>query len=171
MAKVLIMQVISYTLGLTMRRFHSFWLNYLPFTFSLILLFCCPTDFIAQTLNRPTHQPKPTIRVLTLGHENHGKSTLTAAITKVLYKTGRAKFVPYDDIENPPEIEVQGIKVAAAQVEYETDKARYVHIDCRNHSDYIKLLTSGGGGARRGYISCVCARRADAADSRAYSSG
>jgi hypothetical protein len=87
---------------------------------------------------------KPTTRIVTLGHEFHGKSTLTAAITKVLYKTGGAKFVPYEDIENPPEIEVQGIKVAAAQVEYETDKARYIHIDCRSHSDYTKLLTSTG---------------------------
>ena len=122
-----------------MRRF---WLNYLSICLSSIPLFCCPSDSIAQTRNRPTYQPKPTIRVLTLGHENHGKSTLTAAITKVLYKTGGAKFVPYDDIENPPEAEVQGIKVAAAQVEYETDKARYIHIDCRSHSDYTKLLTS-----------------------------
>jgi elongation factor Tu len=107
-------------------------------------LFCCSSDFIAQTRNRPTPQSKPTIRVLTLGHENHGKSTLTAAITKLLYKTGGAKFVPYEEIENPPEVEVQGIKVAAAQVEYETDKARYIHIDCRSHSDYTKLLTSKG---------------------------
>jgi elongation factor Tu len=127
-----------------MRRFHLFWLNYSPFILSSILLFCCPADFFAQTRDRPTHQPKPTIRVLTLGHEFHGKSTLTAAITKVLYKTGGAKFVPYDDIENPPEVEVQGIKVAAAQVEYATDKARYIHIDCRSHSDYTKLLTSSG---------------------------
>jgi elongation factor Tu len=97
---------------------------------------------IPQSRSRPAQQPKPTIRVVTLGHESHGKSTLTAAITKILYQTGGAKFVPYDDIDNPPEIEVRGIKVAAAQVEYETQKARYIHIDCHRHSDYTKLLTS-----------------------------
>lgn len=100
------------------------------------------SDVIPQTRNRPSQQPKPTIRVMTLGHESHGKSTLTAAITKILYQTGGAKFVPYDDIDNPPEIEVQGIKVAATQVEYETQKARYIHIDCHRHPDNTKLLTS-----------------------------
>lgn len=135
---------------LTMERFQRFWLNCLPFIFGFVLFLFGPTACISQTQNRPAQQPKPTIRVLTLGHDNHGKSTLTAAITKVLYKTGRAKFVPYEDLENPPEIEVQGVKFVGAMVEYETDKARYEHIDGRSNSDYQKLLAPGGvalGGA------------------------
>jgi elongation factor Tu len=127
-----------------MRKYYLAWLNYSPSLLGMILLFCCQPAFIAQAQNSPTRQPKPTIRVVILGHDSHGKSTLTAAITKVLYKTGGAKFVPYDDIESPSEVVVQGIKVAAAQIEYETPKAHYVHVDCRSNSDYTKLLTSEG---------------------------
>ena len=127
-----------------MRTFNLSKMNYSTLTFSLILLACFPEPIASQTLNRRAQQPNSTIRILTLGHEAHGKSTLTAAITKVLYQMGKSKFVAYDDIVNPPEIEVQHVKVACAQVEYETSKARYGHIDCHNHSDYVKLLTSPG---------------------------
>ena len=85
---------------------------------------------------------KSTLWVATLGQEGHGKSTLTAAITRVLSYTGGASFVPYAKIANSSEISVQGIRIKAAQVKYETDKASYIHIDCRSDADCDKLLTS-----------------------------
>ena len=85
---------------------------------------------------------KPVLTVAVLGHEGHGKSTLTAAITRVMSATGAAKSVSYDQIANSSEITMQGITLAGAVVEYGTHRAHYIHIDCRAEADCVKLLSS-----------------------------
>jgi elongation factor Tu len=86
---------------------------------------------------------KPHINVGTIGHIDHGKTTLTAAITKVLEIKGLAKFRSFDSIDNAPEERERGITIAVAHVEYETDKRHYAHIDCPGHADYIKNMITG----------------------------
>ncbi len=86
---------------------------------------------------------KPHINVGTIGHVDHGKTTLTAAITKVLSFGGAAEFRPYDSIANAPEEKARGLTIAIAHVEYETDKRHYAHIDCPGHADYIKNMITG----------------------------
>jgi len=86
---------------------------------------------------------KPHINVGTIGHIDHGKTTLTAAITKHLAKKGQASFVPFDQIDKAPEEKERGITIALAHVEYETDKRHYAHVDCPGHADYIKNMITG----------------------------
>jgi elongation factor Tu len=86
---------------------------------------------------------KPHVNVGTIGHVDHGKTTLTAAITKVLAKQGKAKFVAYDQIDKAPEERARGITIATAHVEYETDKRHYAHVDCPGHADYVKNMITG----------------------------
>jgi elongation factor Tu len=86
---------------------------------------------------------KPHINVGTIGHVDHGKTTLTAAITKVLAKTGGAKFVAFDQIDKAPEERARGITIATAHVEYETPKRHYAHVDCPGHADYVKNMITG----------------------------
>jgi elongation factor Tu len=86
---------------------------------------------------------KPHVNVGTIGHVDHGKTTLTAAITRVLADGGQAKFKSYTDIDNAPEEKARGITIAAAHVEYETDNRHYAHIDCPGHADYIKNMITG----------------------------
>src|SRR5712671_2230707 len=86
---------------------------------------------------------KPHCNVGTIGHVDHGKTTLTAAITKVLAKTGGATFVPFDQIDKAPEERERGITIATAHVEYETKKRHYAHVDCPGHADYIKNMITG----------------------------
>jgi elongation factor Tu len=86
---------------------------------------------------------KPHINVGTIGHVDHGKTTLTAAITKVLSEKGKAEFRPFDSIDNAPEEKQRGITIAIQHVEYETDKRHYAHIDCPGHADYIKNMITG----------------------------
>ncbi|MCL0107350.1 elongation factor Tu, partial [Thermodesulfovibrionales bacterium] len=86
---------------------------------------------------------KPHINVGTIGHVDHGKTTLTAAITKVLSLQGLAQVVTYDQIDNAPEERARGITIATAHVEYETDKRHYAHVDCPGHADYIKNMITG----------------------------
>ena len=86
---------------------------------------------------------KPHVNVGTIGHVDHGKTTLTAAITKVLARTGKAKFVAYDQIDKAPEERARGITIATAHVEYETDKRHYAHVDCPGHADYVKNMITG----------------------------
>ena len=86
---------------------------------------------------------KPHVNVGTIGHVDHGKTTLTAAITKVLAKKGLAKFMAYDQIDKAPEERERGITIAIAHVEYETDKRHYAHVDCPGHADYIKNMITG----------------------------
>jgi len=86
---------------------------------------------------------KPHVNVGTIGHIDHGKTTLTAAITKVLAMKGEAEFCPFDSIDNAPEEKARGITIAIAHVEYETDKRHYAHVDCPGHADYIKNMITG----------------------------
>jgi elongation factor Tu len=86
---------------------------------------------------------KPHCNVGTIGHVDHGKTTLTAAITKVLAKTGGATFVPFDQIDKAPEERERGITIATAHVEYETQNRHYAHVDCPGHADYVKNMITG----------------------------
>jgi elongation factor Tu len=86
---------------------------------------------------------KPHVNVGTIGHIDHGKTTLTAAITKCLAASGKANFVPFDQIDKAPEERERGITIATAHVEYETDKRHYAHVDCPGHADYIKNMITG----------------------------
>jgi elongation factor Tu len=86
---------------------------------------------------------KPHLNVGTIGHIDHGKTTLTAAITKVLSEKGTAQFVPFDQIDKAPEEKTRGITISITHVEYETDKRHYAHVDCPGHQDYIKNMITG----------------------------
>ena len=86
---------------------------------------------------------KPHCNIGTIGHVDHGKTTLTAAITKVLAESGGAEFVAYDQIDKAPEEKERGITIATAHVEYETEKRHYAHVDCPGHADYVKNMITG----------------------------
>jgi elongation factor Tu len=86
---------------------------------------------------------KPHVNVGTIGHVDHGKTTLTAAITKVLALKNFASFVSYDNIDKAPEERERGITIATAHVEYQTDKRHYAHVDCPGHADYVKNMITG----------------------------
>ena len=86
---------------------------------------------------------KPHCNIGTIGHVDHGKTSLTAAITKVLAKTGGAQFTAYDQIDKAPEEKARGITISTAHVEYETAKRHYAHVDCPGHADYVKNMITG----------------------------
>ena len=86
---------------------------------------------------------KPHCNVGTIGHVDHGKTTLTAAITKVLAESGGAEFTAFDQIDKAPEEKARGITIATAHVEYETEKRHYAHVDCPGHADYVKNMITG----------------------------
>jgi elongation factor Tu len=86
---------------------------------------------------------KPHVNVGTIGHVDHGKTTLTAAITKTLAEKGLADFTPFDQIDKAPEERERGITIAIAHVEYETEKRHYAHVDCPGHADYVKNMITG----------------------------
>ncbi len=86
---------------------------------------------------------KPHVNIGTIGHVDHGKTTLTAAITKTLASKGWAKFTSYDQIDKAPEERERGITIATAHVEYESEKRHYAHVDCPGHADYIKNMITG----------------------------
>ena len=86
---------------------------------------------------------KPHVNVGTIGHVDHGKTTLTAAITKILAKTGQAEYRSFDQIDNAPEERERGITIATAHVEYQTNARHYAHVDCPGHADYIKNMITG----------------------------
>src|ERR1019366_6654185 len=86
---------------------------------------------------------KPHLNVGTIGHVDHGKTTLTAAITKTLAKKNFATFTAYDQIDKAPEERERGITIAIAHVEYQTEKRHYAHVDCPGHADYIKNMITG----------------------------
>jgi len=86
---------------------------------------------------------KPHCNVGTIGHVDHGKTTLTAAITKVLAESGGAEFTAFDQIDKAPEEKERGITIATAHVEYETEKRHYAHVDCPGHADYVKNMITG----------------------------
>ena len=89
------------------------------------------------------NRSKPHCNIGTIGHVDHGKTTLTAAITKVLSETGGAQFTAYDQIDKAPEEKERGITISTAHVEYETDKRHYAHVDCPGHADYVKNMITG----------------------------
>ena len=111
---------------------------------------------------------KPHVNIGTIGHVDHGKTTLTAAITKVLAKSGKASFRDYASIDNTPEEKARGITINSTHVEYETDARHYAHVDCPGHADYVKehdyrCRTDGRSNPRR------CSyRRCYASNSRTY---
>jgi len=86
---------------------------------------------------------KPHVNVGTIGHVDHGKTTLTAAITKALEKKGMASFIAFDEIDKAPEEKERGITIATAHVEYETENRHYAHVDCPGHADYVKNMITG----------------------------
>ena len=86
---------------------------------------------------------KPHCNIGTIGHVDHGKTSLTAAITKVLAETGGATFTAYDQIDKAPEEKARGITISTAHVEYETEKRHYAHVDCPGHADYVKNMITG----------------------------
>ena len=86
---------------------------------------------------------KPHCNVGTIGHVDHGKTTLTAAITKVLAETGGATFTSYDQIDKAPEERARGITISTAHVEYQTKARHYAHVDCPGHADYVKNMITG----------------------------
>jgi len=86
---------------------------------------------------------KPHCNIGTIGHVDHGKTSLTAAITKVLAETGGATFTAYDQIDKAPEEKARGITISTAHVEYETTNRHYAHVDCPGHADYVKNMITG----------------------------
>ncbi len=86
---------------------------------------------------------KPHVNIGTIGHVDHGKTSLTAAITKVLAQKGKAEFKAYDQIDSAPEEKARGITINTAHVEYETEKRHYAHVDCPGHADYVKNMITG----------------------------
>src|SRR6202795_2019366 len=86
---------------------------------------------------------KPHCNIGTIGHVDHGKTSLTAAITKVLAETGKASYTAYDQIDKAPEEKERGITIATSHVEYETDNRHYAHVDCPGHADYVKNMITG----------------------------
>src|SRR5574344_2257420 len=86
---------------------------------------------------------KPHVNIGTIGHVDHGKTTLTAAITKRLSEQGKAEFKDYAQIDGTPEEQTRGITMNTAHVEYETDKRHYAHVDCPGHADYVKNMITG----------------------------
>ena len=86
---------------------------------------------------------KPHCNIGTIGHVDHGKTSLTAAITKILAETGKAQYTAYDQIDKAPEERERGITISTAHVEYETDERHYAHVDCPGHADYVKNMITG----------------------------
>ncbi|HRC26324.1 MAG TPA: GTP-binding protein, partial [Alphaproteobacteria bacterium] len=86
---------------------------------------------------------KPHVNVGTIGHVDHGKTTLTAAITQTLAKKGGATAMAYDQIDKSPEEKARGITISTTHVEYQTDNRHYAHVDCPGHADYVKNMITG----------------------------
>jgi elongation factor Tu len=100
---------------------------------------------------------KPHVNVGTIGHVDHGKTTLTAAITKVLAKAGGAEYKAFDEIDNAPEERERGITIATAHVEYETELRHYAHVDCPGHADYVKNMITGAAQMDGAILVCSAA--------------
>lgn len=97
---------------------------------------------------------KPHLNIGTMGHVDHGKTTLTAAITKVLAERGGASFVPFDRIDRAPEEARRGITINLTHVEYETDTRHYAHVDMPGHADYVKNMVTGAAQSTGRSSSC-----------------
>ena len=112
---------------------------------------------------------KPHVNIGTIGHVDHGKTTLTAAITNVLAKKGQAQAQDYGDIDGAPEERERGITINTAHVEYETEGRHYAHVDCPGHADYVKNMITGGGSDGWSYSSLRSYRWSYGSNKRAYS--
>src|SRR5688572_21166440 len=100
---------------------------------------------------------KPHCNIGTIGHVDHGKTSLTAAITKVLAETGKAQFKAYDQIDAAPEEKARGITINTAHVEYETTNRHYAHVDCPGHADYVKNMITGAAQMDGAILVCSAA--------------
>jgi elongation factor Tu len=100
---------------------------------------------------------KPHVNIGTIGHVDHGKTTLTAAITRVLSEKGFAQFRAFDAIDNAPEERERGITIATAHVEYQTDNRHYAHVDCPGHADYVKNMITGAAQMDGAILVCSAA--------------
>src|SRR5882762_2145156 len=100
---------------------------------------------------------KPHCNIGTIGHVDHGKTSLTAAITKVLAETGGATFMAYDQIDKAPEEKARGITINTAHVEYETKNRHYAHVDCPGHADYVKNMITGAAQMDGAILVCSAA--------------
>jgi elongation factor Tu len=100
---------------------------------------------------------KPHVNIGTIGHVDHGKTTLTAAITKVLAETGGAQYQAYDSIDKAPEERARGITISTAHVEYETENRHYAHVDCPGHADYVKNMITGAAQMDGAILVCSAA--------------
>src|SRR6202048_3673021 len=100
---------------------------------------------------------KPHCNVGTIGHVDHGKTSLTAAITKVLAETGGASYTAYDQIDKAPEEKARGITIATAHVEYQSDNRHYAHVDCPGHADYVKNMITGAAQMDGAILVCSAA--------------
>src|SRR4028118_1670051 len=102
-----------------------------------------PTEEEAKMAKAKFERTKPHCNIGTIGHVDHGKTSLTAAITKILAETGGATFTAYDQIDKAPEEKARGITISTAHVEYETANRHYAHVDCPGHADYVKNMITG----------------------------
>src|ERR1700728_2424395 len=100
---------------------------------------------------------KPHCHIGTIGHVDHGKTSLTAAITKVLAETGGATYTAYDQIDKTPEEKARGITISTSHVEYETAKRHYAHVDCPGHADYVKNMITGAAQMDGAILVCSAA--------------
>ena len=101
---------------------------------------------------------KPHCNIGTIGHVDHGKTTLTAAITKVMADQGGAAFTDYNEIDKAPEEKARGITISTAHVEYETDTRHYAHVDCPGHADYVKNMITGAAQMDGGILVVISSR-------------
>ena len=111
---------------------------------------------------------KPHCNIGTIGHVDHGKTTLTAAITKVLAETGGATAMDYAQIDKAPEEKERGITISTAHVEYQTEKRHYAHVDCPGHADYVKNMITGADTDGWRNSCCIDRRRPNASNQRTH---
>ncbi len=111
---------------------------------------------------------KPHVNIGTIGHVDHGKTTLTAAITTVLAKKGLSELRSFDSIDNAPEEKERGITINTSHVEYETANRHYAHVDCPGHADYVKNMVTGAAQMDGAIIVCAATDGPMPSDSRTY---